>query len=269
MTTFHTLASSSAGNCMLLSCGDTHILIDAGISCRRISQSLCQLGLSLADLSAVLITHEHSDHTAGLKTLLKGRHLPLYTSPGTAWALSCQLPQSAADIHPLSVGAAFRLGPCRVTPFPTRHDAVESVGYRIDTEDGAVGILTDSGCIPAAAPQLLQGVELLVLESNYDEAMLLGGTYPEYLKQRILGQRGHLSNHMAADFAAEMARCGTTAVWLAHLSKENNCPAVAEETVSRRLQQQGLAPELYIAPRSEVSKEFQLCRRSLSFASEN
>ena len=269
MTTFHTLASSSAGNCMLLSCDNTHILIDAGISCRRISQSLQQLGLKAADLSAILITHEHSDHTAGLKTLLKGVELPVYTSPGTALALCAQLPARAAAFHPVSVGAPFSLGGCRITPFSTLHDSAESIGFRIDTMDGSVGILTDSGCIPAAAPKLLQGVELLVLESNYDEASLLSGPYPEYLKQRILSQRGHLSNHMAADFAAEMARCGTAAVWLAHLSKENNLPAVAEETVSRRLRQQNLSPELYIAPRDEISKEFQLCRRSPSCASEN
>ncbi|NLU24505.1 MAG: MBL fold metallo-hydrolase [Clostridiales bacterium] len=252
MTTLHTLSSGSEGNSLLLSCGDTHLLIDAGISCRRIKTALSTLHLTADDLSAVCITHEHSDHVCGLTTLIKNHPLPVYASSGTARALCERIPGVA---HVLSTAdTPFSLGTCHVTPFSTSHDTRQSVDYRIDTPDGSVGVLTDTGYVTEEASLTLRGVALLILESNHDVEWLSAGPYPYYLKKRILSERGHLSNDAAADFAVEMAAAGTQEIVLAHLSRENNTPVRAYETVHSRLSAAGYAPRLSVAPRGEISE---------------
>jgi phosphoribosyl 1,2-cyclic phosphodiesterase len=263
LTVLHTFASGSEGNCALLSCGDTHLLLDAGISRRRIAQALSQLGLSLSDVAGVLITHEHSDHICGLATMTKYDHLPLYTAPGTARQLAYRI----AGIEPLlhDVSQPFMLGAFRVTPFPTSHDAAQSVGYRFDSEDGAVGVLTDTGYVTEVAEQTLSGVDLLLLESNHDVETLRSGPYPYSLKERILGVRGHLSNDDAAAFAVQMASAGTQSFVLAHLSRENNTPVMALHTMERKLSAAGYAPHLCVAPRGEISEAYcverMLCKK--------
>ena len=233
MITLHTLASGSEGNSLLVSADDTHLLVDAGISARRIKQSLALLGLTPDDLSAILISHEHTDHTAGLATLLKHHLIPLYATGGTAFYLRPRLPQLDSCLHLVSPDSSFSVGPAQVTVFATSHDAGESVDYRVDCGGDAVGILTDTGFVPEPAAAALTGVDLLVLESNHDVEWLRSGPYPFSLKQRILGQRGHLSNEDAAAFARRMAECGTRCIILAHLSRENNTPQLAEYTVGR------------------------------------
>jgi len=247
---FYTLASGSGGNAALLRSGDTALLLDAGISARRIEASLRTLGLSPAALSAVLITHEHSDHIGGVRTLTKRFSLPVYASYGTARFLSC-----AGDaLRAFAAGDIFSIGPLRVTSFRTSHDAADSVGYRVDGPDGSFGLLTDTGVVPAAAEELLPGVDVLLLEANHDIDMLLGGPYPYPLKQRIRGPRGHLSNECAADFALRCARGGTHDILLAHLSAENNTPEAAQYAVGRRLQSEGFAVRLGVAPREHLSE---------------
>ncbi len=258
MTTIHTLSSGSEGNSLLVSCGALHFLIDAGISCRRIKTALSQLSLDLSDVSAVFITHEHSDHICGLATLVKHYALPIYTSYGTAGQLSQRIGGITPLLRPLSSGASFSLGDCCVTAFSTSHDTVESVDFRIETPDGAAGVLTDTGYVTPEAADTLRGVSLLVLESNHDVERLTSGPYPYYLKQRILGARGHLSNDAAADFAVEMAGSGTREIILAHLSRENNTPAMAFDTVERRLRAAGYDPRLSIAPRGTLSECYTL-----------
>lgn len=254
---------------MLLHCPTTAFLIDAGISCRRIRSSLQTLGLSLSQLDALLITHEHSDHIAGLATLLKCSKLSVYSAPATVSFLQKRFPEHASRFFSFSSGQAISLNGCRILLFHTSHDALQSVGYRIDTPDGSVGILTDTGCIPPNAESLLQGVELLVLESNYDPLLLQNGPYPYSLKQRIAGPLGHLSNQDAADFAVKMAQHGTNTILLAHLSQENNQPAFAMQCVQQQLGACRCSASLYVAPRSELSQEFHLCRKSLFYALEN
>lgn len=263
MITLHTLASGSEGNCLLLSAGGVHLLVDAGISARRIRQSLALLGLTPDDLAAVLVTHEHTDHTAGLATLLKNHPLPLYATGGTALCLRPRLPMLDRCLHPVSAGSVFSLGPVQVTVFPTSHDAGESVDYRIDCGGASVGILTDTGFVPEPAAAALTGVDLLVLESNHDVEWLLSGPYPYPLKQRILGQRGHLSNEDAAAFARRMAEGGTRRFVLAHLSRENNTPARALQVMTAALA--GLDAAVTVAPRGELSDGYETevtpCRR--------
>lgn len=263
MITVHTLASGSEGNSLLVSACGVHLLVDAGISARRIRQSLAPLGLTPDDLSAILITHEHTDHTAGLATLLKHHAVPLYASGGTAFYLRSRLPGLDGCLRLVSPGSVFSIGPAQVTVFATSHDAGESVDYRIDCGGESVGILTDTGFVPEPAAAALSGVGLLVLESNHDVEWLLSGPYPYPLKQRILSQRGHLSNEDAAAFARRMAACGTRRIVLAHLSRENNTPQRALQVMKTALS--GLDVSVEVAPRGELSgcyePEVTACRR--------
>ena len=261
---FYTIASSSAGNASLVCHEDTHILIDAGVSCRRITQSLAALDLTLEDIDAILITHEHIDHVRGLATLAKKCGAGLYATYGTESALD----YPAQRVHAFAAGDEFTVGPLRVKSFRTSHDARESVGYRIESDDGSLAVLTDTGVITDEAHDLALGADTLLLEANHDVEMLTTGPYPYPLKRRILGEYGHLSNEAAAEFAVECVRAGTSDILLAHLSGENNTPQLAEYTVGRALQAGGLTVRLSAAPRDTIS-EVHLCRRSPSFASEN
>ena len=173
MLTVHTLASGSEGNCLLLSGGGVHQLVDAGISARRITASLRELGLSPRDVTAVLLTHEHTDHTAGLATLTKQYRLPLYASDGTAAALALRCPALRDVLHPIPRQYVFSLGDVDITVFPTSHDAAGGVDYRFDCLGASVGVLTDTGCVTSEAEAALRGVRLLVLESNHDADWLM------------------------------------------------------------------------------------------------
>ena len=260
----YTLASSSAGNAALVCHESTHILIDAGISCRRIAQSLAALDLTLDDLDGILITHEHIDHVRGLATLAKKCPAPLYATFGTAAAIRYPDP----CLHAFGAGAEFAIKGLRIRSFRTSHDAKESVGYRIESDAGSLAVLTDTGFVTDEAHDAVLGADTLLLESNHDVEMLKTGGYPYYLKQRILSEYGHLSNDAAAEFAVECVRAGTRDILLAHLSGENNTPQLAEYTVGRALQSSGLSVRLAAAPRDTVS-EVHVCRKSPSFASEN
>ena len=251
MLTVHTLASGSEGNCLLLSGGSVHLLVDVGISARRITASLRSLGLSPCDVAAVLLTHEHTDHTAGLATpdqavppapLRQRRHSRRPVSP---------LPRPAGRAAPHPPPVRVRPGDVTVTVFPTSHDAAGSVDYRFDRLGASVGVLTDTGFVTDEAEQALRGVGLMVLESNHDVEWLLSGPYPYYLKQRIAGRCGHLSNDDAAAFARRMAESGTRRFVLAHLSRENNTPARALQTMETALS--GLPAAVEVAPRGELS----------------
>ena len=158
---FYTLASGSSGNCSLVCAGDTLLLIDAGISCRRIEQSLRALGRTLGDLTAVFITHEHADHVGGLATLSKKSAAPVYVTRGVSHILTC-------PVVAFTAGDTLEFAGCTVRSFSTSHDAVDPVGYRVDAADGSLGILTDTGFVTGAAREVLAGVDTLLLEANHD-----------------------------------------------------------------------------------------------------
>ncbi len=261
LTTVHTLASGSSGNAAVLSCGDTHLLIDAGISCRRITAALKELGLTPADLTAILITHTHSDHISGLNTLLKKTTCPLLATPRTCRELNFRLPETESRLQ--AVDGPISFGDMEITPVPTSHDAPGSCGWRFDTDGGSVGFLTDTGYITDEALDLLPGVDLVILESNHDVESLCSGPYPYYLKQRILGLQGHLYNEDAAQFAVTLAENGASDIVLAHLSRDNNTPAMALNAVAAALDGAGLAPELSVAPRDIVGPCHIVRRRAL------
>ena len=238
-------ASGSSGNCLLLSSGSTHILIDAGISKRRIEGSLAQSGLSMREIGGVLITHEHSDHISGLKMLLKYYALPVYAPRTVANRLRGCLPEAEPYLRVIPVNESFAIGDLTVTAFHTPHDTDESVGYRVQS-GGVFALATDMGHVTEEVLNALSGADAVLIESNHDEEMLRYGPYPVYLKRRILSDRGHLSNACCAELARALALGGTKQIILGHLSRENNSPALAMQAA--RESTAGLPVELYCAP---------------------
>ncbi len=254
MTTVHTLASGSSGNALLLSCDGTHLLLDAGISCRRITTALGTLGLTLREIDALLITHTHTDHIAGLQTMLKSSAFPIRASGRTCRELEYRMAGVGEWVESADFCRSFAVGGCFVTPFPTSHDAPGSCGFRIDTPDGSVGLMTDTGYVTSEAAEILSGADLVFLEANHDVEALRSGPYPYYLKQRILGREGHLCNEDAARFAVYLAQQGTSEIVLSHLSRENNTPAMALSAVEIALSAAGWDPTVSVAPRDTLSE---------------
>ena len=258
MTTFQTFASGSSGNAALLSSGGTHLLLDMGISCRRVCQALNKLGLRPEELAGVLITHEHSDHISGLATYIKKYRTPIFCTPGTARQLAYRIAGIEDLLRPVPLGERMALDGVEVELLPTSHDCRESAAFRIDTVSGSLGFLTDTGYIPEGTGRRLLGAELLVLESNHDIEMLRAGPYPYALKQRVLGEWGHLSNADAARYAAASVRAGTRAILLAHLSRENKTPQLALEAAGALLRQEGYTGPLDVAPPDAMSGRYTL-----------
>lgn len=240
-------ASGSGGNCLLLSDGSTHVLVDAGISMRRIEASLREVGIAMSDMIGVLITHEHSDHISGLKMLLKYHHVSVYAPHTVANRLRGMLPDIDGSLNIIEVGSTFELGSLRVRAFHTPHDTDESVGYRFGGS-GSFAIATDMGHVTDEVLDGLTGAETVLIESNHDIDMLSYGPYPVYLKRRILSDHGHLSNKDCAALARHLAENGTTRIILGHLSKENNTPETALAESHAALD--GTRAELYCVPGS-------------------
>lgn len=258
MTTFQTFASSSSGNAALFSSEGTHLLIDMGVSCRRVCQALAARSLAAGDLTAVLITHEHTDHIGGLATYIKKYRTPIVCTPGTARQLAYRLAGIDSLLRPVPLGETVSFPGAEVTLLPTSHDCRESAAFHIAARDGAVGYLTDTGYVMDETGRRLLGADLLVLESNHDEDMLLAGPYPYALKKRVLGPQGHLSNRAAALYALDAARSGARIILLSHLSRENNTPALALETVGAPLAQAGWTGRLAVSPRDGAGEIYTL-----------
>ena len=237
MFTFTTLASGSLGNAALVSCGDTHILLDAGISAKRLTAGLAELGVKPHQLSAILLTHEHSDHVSGLRVFTNKAGAPIYATPPTCreWYRKNQCDQVKDLFQPLEAGAGTQIGALWVESFPTPHDAAGSVGWSIAGEGGRMVLCTDLGYVTEPVRRAAAGCDLLVCETNHDVDWVKSSPYPYYLKQRILGDYGHLSNEAGAELAAFAVESGTKTVVLAHLSQTNNTPVRAYETVCLRL----------------------------------
>ena len=256
------LASGSSGNCAVVSDGRVHILIDAGISARRIAQGLKGLGLELRHLSGVLITHEHADHVAALPVLCRQTGAALFTAEGTAYEL-CGRYQGLEDRFRVFLpGQRFALGEWEVGTFATSHDCACPVGYSISDGRRKLALCTDTGYITPEAREGVRGAHTLIGEFNYDPEMLRTGPYPVYLQERIRGTRGHLSNEMGGELAAWAAEQGAERIVLAHLSQENNRPDLALEAARRAMGALGLRcgedVEAIAAPRSEATGWFEV-----------
>ena len=263
MAWYRVFASGSSGNCSLVSDGKTNILIDAGISARRIKSCLSELGLTPDELTAILITHEHSDHVCGLQTLEKYYDIPVFASVGTIGALRRKMPDTMEGAYYFTPGQSFYVESVLVSTFRTPHDAAESSGFKLELENGrSMAVATDLGYMPESVLNSIAGAETVLLESNHDIQMLRYGPYPPQLKERILGERGHLSNDISGETAARLVSCGAERVILAHLSRENNTPETAMKTVEEKLRICGMTPGrdvyLEVASPEDMSGEYIL-----------
>lgn len=233
--TAYTLFSSSSGNSSFFTDGETSFLIDAGGSGKRILSALCSLDVPPCDISAVFITHEHGDHIDGLKGFCKKNSPQIH-------AVSLSAPQIAAPnltVHDRIY--TVKLGAFTVQSFATSHDSKCSVGYVIEHESGIkLGSMTDTGYVSEEMISALEGCTAVILESNYDEDMLIHGGYPADLKRRIASERGHLSNKQCAEVLPYLYKNGTRRVLLSHISPENNTPQLALESALCAVNRYGL-----------------------------
>ena len=235
------LASGSRGNTALVSSSTTRLLVDAGISCRETFKRMRALGDDPRALSAILITHEHSDHVYGLAMLARKLSIPVYISGAThqAWARALrdengELPQ-IERLELFCAGRKFQIGDIDVTPFTIPHDAADPVGFTFRAEGVKVGFATDLGYIPASVRDHLRSCDVLVMESNHDVEMLRVGPYPWSVKQRVMSRVGHLSNDALADFFSNDYDGCAAYVVLAHLSEQNNHPDLARGAAEKAL----------------------------------
>jgi phosphoribosyl 1,2-cyclic phosphodiesterase len=233
------IASGSTGNCTYVGDGRNGVLIDCGLSTRRIHKALDARGLASAPIDAVLVTHEHSDHIGSARVLsdrLKrrfGRAVPFYMTQGThQGARSQSLPERIEYCQP---GESFQIGGLQIEPFPVPHDVLDPVAYRVQAGALAVAVITDLGRPTALVARQLRRCDAAVLEFNHDEELLLQGSYPWPLKQRIRSNHGHLSNRQAACLLADGMSSRLRHLVLAHLSDENNRPALAAAAARRVL----------------------------------
>lgn len=228
------IASGSSGNCIYLGTDATHLLVDVGISGKRTEAGLKQLGLKLADVDGILITHEHADHINGLGVLIRKREMPVYATAGTITAIrnAGSLGDIPEDLFcEIKEDDSFVIKDVTINPMRISHDAAQPVAYRFRCDKKQAGIITDLGEYNDYIVESLRGMDALVLEANHDVRMLETGPYPYYLKRRILGERGHLSNEMSGRLLSRLLHDNLQAVMLGHLSKENNLPELAYETV--------------------------------------
>ncbi len=240
---FSPLFSGSSGNAIYVGCGNTHILVDAGLSGTRITNELAKIGLHPSQLSAILVTHEHSDHAQGVGVLSRKYRLPVYATEGTWDGMQGKIGNIDSCFRCMvEPEQDFYLDGMNIMPFSTPHDANQSVGYAFECGGARFAIATDLGCIKKGWMNHVRGAHAVLLESNYDPDMLQAGPYPYDLKRRILSSRGHLCNDDAGSCALELVRSGTRHIVLGHLSKENNFPELARRCTELALRAGGVIP---------------------------
>jgi len=254
---FCVLASGSSGNAALLATDSTRILLDAGLSMREIGKRLAAIGENLARIDAILITHEHSDHVAGLPVLARHKdvratiYMTRLAAPAIDWG------ETQPRLETFQAGAGFQIGDVDVESFSIPHDAIDPVGFRFEAQGVRIGVATDLGYIPESIKFHLRRTDLLLLESNHDLDMLKVGPYPWSVKQRVMSRVGHLSNLSMSDFLSEDLDSSTAHLLLGHLSEQNNHPEIVRLIASQALEQRGLATRLTIASQRAPSEVYQ------------
>lgn len=248
------LGSGSSGNALLIRTAETTLLIDCGVGVRRLSPALGALGLGLADIDAVVISHEHGDHI---------RELPRFITAGkpviSTWGTALASRVSPHERLECLSSRPIQFDGIEIVAIPVTHDAAEPCGFLVRTHAGAVTVLTDLGTATGAAAEAIAESQLVVLEANHDEAMLRRGPYPPHLQRRILSDAGHLSNIDCGELLATALRGSRhlPTVWLAHLSETNNRPHLARQTVARRLAACGMALDIQALPRRSASETWR------------
>jgi phosphoribosyl 1,2-cyclic phosphodiesterase len=238
---FCALSSGSSGNCLFLSTGKTTVLVDAGLSGKRVEQLLGQINESPRSVTAILVTHDHIDHTSGVGILSRRFDLPIFANPLTWQVMEGNIGNIAPkNIREFHTGVEFNIEDLCIKPYPISHDAADPVGFTFYTGRVKIAVANDLGCVTPSVEEEIKGSSFVMLESNHDTEMLKVGSYPWHLKRRIAGEKGHLSNEDAGAALLRLADQNTKAVLLGHLSKENNYPLLALETVKGMLKQQGI-----------------------------
>ena len=251
---FSVLASGSSGNAALIATGRTRLLIDAGLSLRELTRRLALVGEQPDQLTAVVVTHEHSDHIGGLPVLARKHGVPVYltrlTAPQIDWG------ETSPKVESFQAGTRLIVGDIEIDSFTIPHDAVDPVGYCFHSQGIKIALVTDLGYIPESIHFHVDGAQLLVLEANHDLEMLRVGPYPWAVKQRVMSRMGHLSNLSTCDFLREGFDGGTTHLVLGHLSEHNNHPEIVRATAAAVLEQRGLSTTLEIASQDEPGTIF-------------
>ena len=258
---FCTLFSGSSGNCTYIEQSGKGILIDAGCSAKKITNGLTSLGSDISNVLGIFVTHEHTDHINALRVLSSKYKKPIIGTKGTLDGILSTFPEIDDSLFmPIEPGDSAELFDFRVTSFKTPHDSACSVGYIVDCGNKKAGVATDMGHISQSFLKAAKSCDCLLLESNYDEAMLKNGSYPYFLKERIQGQNGHLSNNQCGYAITELVKRGVTKIMLGHLSEQNNTCEKVQESVCRVLTDSGMGQgdvSLCIAPRHERSNIFE------------
>lgn len=257
----YSIASGSSGNCIYLGEEDGGILIDAGISRKRIVTGLERKGLSLDDIKAIFITHEHSDHISGLGPVLRKNPIPVYATADTVsaiWEKTNMNNISPKLFHSIRPEEEIEAGEMLVRPFSISHDAVDPVCYTVEKQGKRAAVATDMGCFDDTIIRVLGQCDSVLIEANHDINMLQVGPYPYSLKMRILGNKGHLSNTSCADLIKEILHKDLKHLVLGHLSRENNFPQLAYRTVLDELEKTEtwgtLDTRLMVASRDEPTE---------------
>ena len=256
---FASIASGSSGNCIYVASSHTRLLIDAGLSGKRIEAGLSELSLTGYDIDALLVTHEHNDHVDGVGIMSRRYDIPVYATEGT-WE---NMPGKVGRIKPsnknaLYSGETLMINDLMIQPFPIPHDAAQPVGYSITDGSAKITVATDIGHITDEVRENIKDSNILLIESNHDVDMVKTGPYPYPLKQRVLSDFGHLSNDNCGKILGDVITDTLKYIFLGHLSKENNTPALAFETVKSRLEAEGVViggdVNMYVAPRYGVKR---------------
>jgi len=260
------LASGSTGNAAFLATSKTRILIDAGLSVRELTRRLAEIGEKPEDIDAVLITHEHSGHVAGLPRFIRFRErmkkpvrvfASKLTTPQIDWEIDPKRPSPAPPVEQFQAGTGWMVGNIAVKSFTIPHDATDPVGFAFHAEGIKIGIATDLGYVPDSLKVHLRNIQILLLESNHDLDMLKVGPYPWSVKQRVMGRNGHLSNAVTCDFLENDLDAGTQTLILGHLSEHNNHPEIVRMGAAQSLEKRGINPRLVIAEQKHASEVFQ------------
>ncbi|MBQ6906797.1 MAG: MBL fold metallo-hydrolase, partial [Clostridia bacterium] len=237
MISFKTIASGSSGNCVIFSYNNKKILIDCGISGKKLIAFLNEENINPADIQSILITHEHIDHIKGAGIISRKFNIPIIASKGT-WRGMSAIGTTAKRIE-FEDNREIPFGDIKITPFSIPHDAIQPTGFVIKAEDKKFAVATDIGHLTKEIAYNLVGCSAVVIEANYDETMLKNGRYPQMLKRRIAGNNGHLNNKDTGKLAGYLVKNGTKRILLGHLSNENNSPEIAFEEVAKELEFQG------------------------------
>lgn len=236
MFRFCSLYSGSTGNSLFIETNDTKILVDTGESCKKITEALSNIDVSIDSINAIIVTHEHIDHVKGLGTISKKFNIPVYANSKTWDAMPLQKDKiDESNIRTFNIKESFEIRDLKISPFSIPHDAANPCGFNIYYNDNKISIATDLGHITSNILHNLENSSFILLESNYDPNILKCSPYPYHLKQRISGPNGHLSNDIAGKTISHLINTGLKQVMLGHLSKENNFPELAYKTVVENL----------------------------------